>query len=73
MKWWPFFDFFIMADTDVSFPSTLRKLETQTLGGGVGNYHPQTKFAKVMFLYMSASHTVHRGGIPACLAGGIPA
>ena len=28
-----------MADTDIPFPLTLRKLETQTwgLGGGVGN------------------------------------
>ena len=31
---------------------------------------PQTKFAKVMFLHLSVSHSVHRGGgIPACLAG----
>ena len=29
------FQFFIMADTDILFPSTLRKLETQTLGGSV--------------------------------------
>ena len=27
------FQFFIMADTDIPFPSTLRKPETQTLGG----------------------------------------
>ena len=33
MKWWPFFNFFIMADSDILFPSTLRKPETQTLGG----------------------------------------
>ena len=26
------FQFFIMADTDILFPSTLGKLETQTLG-----------------------------------------
>ena len=38
LKWWPFFNFFIMADGDIPFPSTLRKLETQTLGGGVGNF-----------------------------------
>ena len=25
-------------------------------------YHPQTKFAKVMFLHLSLSHSVHRGG-----------
>ena len=38
------------------------------------NYRPQTKFAKVMFLHVSVSHSVHGGGgIPACLAGGIPA
>ena len=37
MKWWPFFNFFIMANTDILFPSTLGKLETQTLGGGGGN------------------------------------
>ena len=29
------FQFFIMADTDILFLSTLRKLETQTLGGSV--------------------------------------
>ena len=27
--------FFIMADTDIPFPLTLGKLETQTLGGSV--------------------------------------
>ena len=35
-------------------------------------YRPQTKFAKVMFLHVSVSHSVHRGGgggIPACLTG----
>ena len=26
------------------------------------NYRPQTKFAKVMFLHLSVSHSVHRGG-----------
>ena len=40
-------------------------------------YHPQTKFAKVMFLHLSVSHSVHSGGggggIPACIAGDIPA
>ena len=25
-------------------------------------YHLQTKFAKVMFLHLSVSHSVHRGG-----------
>ena len=33
MKGWPFFNFFIMADTDIPFLLTLRKPETQTLGG----------------------------------------
>ena len=34
-------------------------------------YSPQTKFAKVVFLHLSVSHSVHMGGggIPACLAG----
>ena len=36
MKWEPFFNFFIMADTDIPFLLTPRKPETQTLGG-VGN------------------------------------
>ena len=28
-------------------------------------YHPQTKFAKVMFLHLSVSHSIHRGwGVP---------
>ena len=31
-------------------------------------YRPQTKFAKVMFLYLSVSHSVHRGA--ACMAQG---
>ena len=31
------------------------------------NYHPQTKFAKVMFLHQSVSHSVHRGGGGGCL------
>ena len=26
-------------------------------------YRPQTKFAKVRFLHLSVSHSVHRGGI----------
>ena len=34
MKWWQFFKFFIMPDADILFFSTLRKLETQTLGVG---------------------------------------
>ena len=29
-------------------------------------YRPQTKFAKVMFLHLSVSHSVHRGGV--CLS-----
>ena len=32
-KWEPFFIFFIMANSDILFPLTLGKLETQTLGG----------------------------------------
>ena len=38
-KWQPFFNFFIMADSDIPFPLTLGKLETQTLRGSViGNF-----------------------------------
>ena len=33
MKWQPFLNFFIMADSDIPFLSTLGKPETQTLGG----------------------------------------
>ena len=33
-KWQPFFDLFIMTDTDILFPLTLRKLKTQTFGVG---------------------------------------
>ena len=29
-------------------------------------YRPQTKFAKVMFLHLSVSHSVHRGGMHGC-------
>ena len=33
-------------------------------------YRPQTKFAKVMFLHLSVSHSVHReGGLPQCMLG----
>ena len=32
-------------------------------------YRPQTKFAKVMFLHVSVSHSVHRGGLPQCMLG----
>ena len=40
------------------------------------NYRPQTKFAKVMFLHLSVSHLVHRGGGVhgrgvACVVGGM--
>ena len=31
------FQFFIMAKADIPFLLTLRKLDTQTLGGGVSN------------------------------------
>ena len=37
-------------------------------------YRPQTKFAKVMFLHVSVSHSVHRGGMAgagACVTGGV--
>ena len=27
-------------------------------------YRPQTKFVKVMFLHLSVSHSVHKGGVP---------
>ena len=30
------------------------------------NYRLQMKFAKVMFLHLSVSHSVHRGGLPQC-------
>ena len=37
-------------------------------------YRPQTNSAKVMFLHLSVSHSVHRrGAIPACITGDIPA
>ena len=33
-------------------------------------YHPQMKFAKVMFLHLSVSHSVHKGrGLPQCMLG----
>ena len=32
MKWWPFFNIFIMADTDIRFLLTFGILEAQTLG-----------------------------------------
>ena len=36
-------------------------------------YRPQTKFAKVMFLHLSVSHSVHRGGcLPQCILGYTP-
>ena len=38
MKWQSFFNFVIMTDTDILFPLTLGKLETQTLRvRGFGN------------------------------------
>ena len=38
------------------------------------HYRPQTKFAKVMFLHMSVSHSVHGwgGGLPHCMLGYTP-
>ena len=37
-------------------------------------YRPQTKFAKVMFLHLSVSHSVHKGGgcLPQCMLGYTP-
>ena len=32
-------------------------------------YRPQTKFAKVMFLHLPVSHSVHRGCLPQCMLG----
>ena len=34
------------------------------------HYRPQTKFAKVMFLHLVVSHSVHRGGVPGGYAPG---
>ena len=45
------------------------------LGRGAHYYRPQTKFAKVMFLHLSVSHSVHRGDLVlggAC-SRGVPA
>ena len=33
-------------------------------------YYPRTKFAKVMFLNLYVSHSVHRGGVSRPRAGG---
>ena len=36
-------------------------------------YRPQTRFAKVMFLHLSVSHSVHgRGCLPQCMLGYTP-
>ena len=37
-------------------------------------YRPQTKFAKVMFLHLSVSHSVHRGSgcLSQCMLGNTP-
>ena len=35
-------------------------------------YRPQTKFAKVMFLHPSVSHSVHGGCLPQCMLGYTP-
>ena len=43
-----------------------------TILNALNFYRPQTKFAKVMFLHVSVSDSVHRGGgIPACLVAGL--
>ena len=49
MKWQPFFNFFILADTDILVPATFRKPETQTLG--VGNL----KFFRTIDIYEMAA------------------
>ena len=54
----------ISATTGVIFMSVF---------GRICYYCPQTKFAKVMFLHLSVCHSVHKGGIPARIAVGIPA
>ena len=33
------------------------------------HYRPQIKFAKVMFLHLSVSHSVHGGVMPQCMLG----
>ena len=46
-----------------------RRLYKRELIDKYCNYRPQTKFAKVMFLHLSVSHSVHRGGLPQCMLG----
>ena len=41
------------------------------MGGRHRYYRPQTKFAKVMFSHLSASHSVHGGGSPGPHPGGM--
>ena len=50
MKWWLFFNFFIMANTDILCSLTFGQLETQTLGG-VGNL----KFSSMIDIYKMAA------------------
>ena len=42
--WQPFFNFFIIADGDIPFLSTLGKPETQTLGGLVFEIFPYNQY-----------------------------
>ena len=52
------------CDTDVATPYPDCEQATELY------YRPQTKFAKVMFLHLSVSHSVHRGGGACVVAGG---
>ena len=44
----PFFPFSVMANTNFAFPSTLRKPETQTLGGSVIGSFPLGRVFRVL-------------------------
>ena len=44
-------------------------LSKTVLQSSMDIYRPQTKFAKVMFLHLSVSHTVHRGMSASVYAG----
>ena len=68
-----------VAAHDVGFQSICSEMLCQICDGNynqrcfvclVGYYRPQTKFAKVMFLHLSVSHSVHMGGhLPQCMLG----
>ena len=70
MKWQPFFNFFIMADAGIPFPSKLGKLETQIffLEGGVGNW----KFVHIYRLLLPPANEVCEGYVfrSVCLSTG---